>query len=107
MMDHEKHGKLQVLDVFEDELDKIQLPIVVEQELGLPLDNTSTLLEEVHDSTTLESTYVKNFTLLRQMHNPTPMETSYDETFTLSDYLRELVHYPTSYPYISCSIHSK
>ena len=45
MRDHEKHGKLQVLDVFEDDLDEIQSLIVVQEELELPLENGCTLFE--------------------------------------------------------------
>ena len=51
--DHEKHGKLQVPDVFEDELDESQSLVVVEEELELHLENSYTLSEEVYDSTTL------------------------------------------------------
>ena len=47
MRDHEKHRKLQVLDVFEDELDESQSLVVVEEELELPLENGYTLFEEV------------------------------------------------------------
>ena len=52
-MDHEKHGNLLVLNVFEDDLDEIQSLVVVEEELELPPDNGYTLFEEVHDSTAL------------------------------------------------------
>ena len=38
MVDHEKFGDLNVLDVFEDELEKIQTLDVVEEELELSLD---------------------------------------------------------------------
>ena len=55
-MDNEKHGKLQVLDVFEDGHDEIQELVVVEKELELPLDDGYTLYEEMHDSTILEPT---------------------------------------------------
>ena len=34
--DHEKHGKLQVLDVFEDELDESQSLVVVEEDVTYP-----------------------------------------------------------------------
>ena len=61
MMDHEKHEKLQVLDVFEDDIDESQSLVVVEEELEFPLENGYTLLEEVHDSTTLEPTYEECF----------------------------------------------
>ena len=67
MRDHERHGKFQVLDVFEYELDEIQSLVVVEEELELPLENGYTLFEEVHDSTTLEPTYEESVTLLREM----------------------------------------
>ena len=62
MRDHEKHVKLQVLDVFEDEFDESQSLFVVEEELEFPLENCYTLFEEVHDSTTLEPTYEESVT---------------------------------------------
>ena len=65
MRDQERHGKFQVFNVFEYELDEIQSLIVVEEELELPLDNGYTLLEVLHDSTTLEPTYQESVTLLR------------------------------------------
>ena len=49
MMDHEKHEKLQVLDVLEDDSDEIQSLVMVEEELELSLENGYTLFEEVHD----------------------------------------------------------
>ena len=58
MMDNEKHGNLNADDVF----DEIKELVVVEEELGLPLDNGYTLFEEVHDSTTLEPTYEESCT---------------------------------------------
>ena len=57
MRDHERHGKMQVLDVFEYQIDEIQSLVVVEEEPEFPLDNGYTLFEQVHDSTTLEPTY--------------------------------------------------
>ena len=57
MMDHEKHEKLQVLDVLEDDIYEIQSLFVVEQELKFPLEDGCTRFEEVHDSTTLEPAY--------------------------------------------------
>ena len=60
MMDHEKHEKLQVLDLFEDDIDESQ-SLVVEEELQFHLENGYTLFEEVHDSTTLEQTYEESF----------------------------------------------
>ena len=39
MRDHEIHGKLQLLDVFEDHIDESHLLVVVEEELELPLEN--------------------------------------------------------------------
>ena len=62
-MDHEKHEKLQVLDVFEDEIYDIQPLVVVEEELDFPLDNGYTHFEEVHGWTTLEPTYEECFSL--------------------------------------------
>ena len=61
MMDHDKHEKLQALDVFEDDLDEIQSLVMVEWEFEFPFENVYTLFEEVHDSTTLEPTYEKFF----------------------------------------------
>ena len=78
-MDHEKHGKLQVL-------------------------NGYTLLEAMHDSTTLEPTYEESATILREMHNPTPMEASHDENFSLYNHVCALVLSPTSYTSIFFSI---
>ena len=78
---------------------------MVEEKLELPLGNGYTILEEVHDSTTLEPTYEESVTILMEMHNPTPMEPSHDEIFALSDHLGDLVHSPTSYTSIFCSIH--
>ena len=49
-----KMKKMQVLDVFEYDLDEIQSLVVVEEELEWPLEDGCTLFEEVHDSTTLE-----------------------------------------------------
>ena len=45
MMDHEKHEKFKVLDVFESYLDYIQSHFLVEEELELPLENDYTLFE--------------------------------------------------------------
>ena len=96
MKDHEKQGKLKVLDLFEYELDESQSLVVVEDELELPLEYGCTLFEEVHDSTTLELTYGEIFSFLREVHVPTPMEPSHDEHFSLSNPLGELVLFPTS-----------
>ena len=49
--DHEKHGKFQVLDLFEYYIDDIQSLVLVEEELELPLENGYTFFGEVHDST--------------------------------------------------------
>ena len=104
MMDHEKHGKLQVLDEFEYGIDEFedglyesQSLVLVEEELELPLDNGYTLLEAVHDYTTLEPTYEESVTLLREMNNPNPMYPSHDGNFSLSNPLGELVLSSTSY----------
>ena len=64
MMDQEKHEKLQVLDVFEYDIDEIQSLVVVGEELELPLENGYTIFGEVHDSTTLEPTYEESFAFL-------------------------------------------
>ena len=45
MRDHEKHGKLQVFDLFEYELDEIQSIVVVEEVLEFPLEDWRTLFE--------------------------------------------------------------
>ena len=74
MRDHERHGKSQVTDVVEYDLDESQSLFVVEEELELPLENGCTLFEEVHDSTTLEPTYEEFFAFLREVHVPTPMD---------------------------------
>ena len=105
MMDREKHEKLQDLDKFEDGIDEIKSLVVVEEELDFPLENGYTLLEAVHDSTTLEPTYEGSVTLLMEMYNPTPMEPSHNEKFSLSNPLGDLVLSPTSYTSIFCSIH--
>ena len=78
---------------------------MVEEELKLPLDNCYTLLEAVHDSTTMEPTYEEIPTLLRNMHNPTPMDPSHDEIFSISDHFCELLLSPTSHTSKFCSIH--
>ena len=70
---------MQVLDVFEDNLDESQSLVVVEVELELLLENGYTLFEEVHDSTTLEPTHEEIFSFLREVHVPTTMEPSHDE----------------------------
>ena len=46
MEDHEKCGNLNVLDVFEDELEEIQTLYVVEEELELSLDEGYAIFEE-------------------------------------------------------------
>ena len=74
MMDHEKHEKLQVLNVFEYDIDDIQSLVVVEEELEFPLEDGCTLFKEVHDSTTLEPIYGESFTFFRELHAPTLME---------------------------------
>ena len=65
MMDHEKHEKLQVLDVFEYDIDESQSLVVVEEELDLPLEDGCTPFEEVHGG---------SFSILREVHNTTPMD---------------------------------
>ena len=45
MVDHEKCGNLNVLDVFEDELEEIQTLDVVEEELYLYLDEGYTIFK--------------------------------------------------------------
>ena len=45
MRDREKHGKLQVIDLFEHELDESQSLVVAEEELEFPLDDGYALFE--------------------------------------------------------------
>ena len=71
MRDHEKHGKLQVIDFFEYDIDEIQSLVLVEEELELPLENGYTIFEEVHNSTTLELTHEEIFAFFREVHNTT------------------------------------
>ena len=73
-MDHEKFGNLNVLDVFEDELEEIQKLYVVEEELELSLDEGYAIFKEEHDSSTLEPIYDKGFTLLKDLHNHNLMD---------------------------------
>ena len=68
MRDHEKHGKLNVFYFFEYDLNDIQSLVLVEEELEFPLEDGCPLFEEVHDSTTLEPTYVEFFSFLREVH---------------------------------------
>ena len=54
MVDHEKCGNLNVLDMFEYELEEIQTLYVVEEELELSLNEGYAFFKEEHDSSTLE-----------------------------------------------------
>ena len=65
MRDHEKHGKLQVIEVFEYDLDESQSLVVMEEELEFPLEDGCTLFEEVHDSTTLEPNHEELFFIFK------------------------------------------
>ena len=56
MEDHERSGNLNVLDVFEVELEEIQTLDVVEEELELSLDEGYAMFKGEHDSSTLEPT---------------------------------------------------
>ena len=105
VMDHEKHEKLQVLDVLEDYSDEIQSLVMVEEELELPLENGHTIFEEVHHSTTLEPTHEEIFEFFREVHNITPMDPSRYDNFSITYYLGELVLSPTSYTSKFCSSH--
>ena len=105
MRDHEKHGKLQVLYVFEYELDESQSLVLVEEELELPLEDGCILFEEVRDLTTLDPNHEEFFAFLREVHTPTPMDALHDKFFSLSDHLGELVLSPTSYTSKFCSVH--
>ena len=104
MVDHEKCGNLNVLDVFEDELEEIQKLYVVEEELELSLDEGYAIFKEEHGSSTLEPIYDKGFTLLKELHDTTHMDPYHDEASALFDHLGELVHSPTSYNSMFCSI---
>ena len=73
MVDQEKCGELNVLDVFEYELDEIKTLDVVEEELELSLDESYAIFKEEHDSSTLEPIYEKGFTLLKDLHDTTHM----------------------------------
>ena len=97
MMDHEKHEKLQVLDVLEDDSDDIQSLVIVEEELELPLENGYTIFEEVYNSTALEPTHEENFPFFREVHNTTHMDPSHYENFALTNHFGQLVLSPTSY----------
>ena len=50
MVDHDKCGNLNVLDVFEDGIEEIQTLDVVEEELELSLDEGYAIFKEEHDS---------------------------------------------------------
>ena len=76
MLDHEKCGNLNVLDVFEDEIEEIQTLDVVEEELELSLDEGYAIFEEEHDPFTWEPIYDKGLTLLKEMHDTTHMDPS-------------------------------
>ena len=97
MVDHEKCGNLNVIDVFEDELEDIQTLDVVEEELELSLDKGYAIFKEVHDSSTLEPIYEKGFTILKELHDNTHMDHYHDENYALFDHLGELVNSVTSY----------
>ena len=71
MVDHKKCGNLNVLNVFEDELEEIQTLDVVEGELELSLNEGYAIFKEEHDSSKLEPIYDKGFTLLKELHDTT------------------------------------
>ena len=83
MEDHEKCVNLNVLDVFEVELEEIQTLDVVEEELELSLDEGYAIFKEEHDSSTLEPIFDKGFTLLKELHDTTHMYPSHYETLAL------------------------
>ena len=89
MVDHEKCGNFNFLDVFEDEIEQIQTLYVVEEELELSLDEGYIIFKEEHDSFTLEPIYDKGFTLLKELHDTTHMDPSHDENSALFDHLGE------------------
>ena len=104
MVDHEKYGNLNLLNVFEYDLEEIQTLYVVEEELELYLDEGYAIFKEEHDSSTLEPIYDNSFTLLKEIHDTTHMDPSHDETSILFDHLGELYHFPTSYNSMFCNI---
>ena len=59
MVDHEKCGNLNMICVFEYDIEEIQTLDVVEEELELSLDEGYTIFKEEHDSSTLEPIYDK------------------------------------------------
>ena len=69
MVDHKKCRNLNLLYVFEYELEDIQTLDVVEGELELSLDEGYAIFKEEHDSSTLEPIYDKGFTLLKELHD--------------------------------------
>ena len=94
-----------MLDVFSYEFEDIQTLDVVEEELELSLDEGYAIFKGEHDSSTLEPIYDKGFTLLKEVHDTTHMDPYHDETSTLFDHFQgELVHSPTSYNSMFCSI---
>ena len=97
MEDHKKCGNLNVLYVFEYELEEIQTIDVVEEELELSLDEGYEIFKEEHDSSTLEPIYDKCFTLLKEPHDTTHMDPYHDDTYAIFYHLGELFHSPTSY----------
>ena len=106
MMDHEKHEKLQVLDVLQDYSDEKQSLVMVEEELELPFENGYTIFEDVHNSTTLEPTDEEIFAFSREVNNTNPMYTSHYDNFSLTDHVGELVLSPKSYTSKFCNIHT-
>ena len=104
MVDHEKCGNLNVIYVFEYDLEGIKTLDVVEEELRLSLDEGHAIFKEEHDSSTLGPIYDKGFTLLKEIHDTTHMDPYHDEASALFDHLGELVHSPTSYHSMLCSI---
>ena len=52
----------------------------------------------------MEPIYDKSFTILKEMYDTTHMDPSHDESSTLFYHLGELVHSPTSYNSMFCSI---
>ena len=77
---------------------------MVEDELELSLDEGYANFKEEHDSSTLEPIYEKGFTILKALHDTTHMDPYHDETSAIFYYLNELVHSPTSYNSMFCSI---
>ena len=95
---------INVLDVFEDECEEIRTLDVVEEELQLSLDEGYAIFKEEQGSSTSEPIYDKGFTFFKVLHDNTHMDPSHDENSVVFYHLGELIHSPTPYNSIFCSI---